>query len=92
MGGSTVSTAIVLSRWEERTEEERIEAFIEEYVAEHHITRGYRFGGPREGTLQAALIAARLTMQVVDMKKRIKAYVAKTDGGGVQQQAAESEE
>jgi hypothetical protein len=77
---------------EVRTEEERIEAFIEEYVAKHHITRGYRFGGPREGTLQAALIAARLTMQVVDMKKRIKAYVATTDGSGVQQQAAEFEE
>ena len=30
-------------------------------------------------------------MQVVDMKKRIKAYVATTDGSGVQQQAADFE-
>jgi hypothetical protein len=36
-----------------RTEEDRIQSFIEEYVALHHITRGYRFVGAREGALQA---------------------------------------
>jgi hypothetical protein len=60
----------------ERTEEERIDAFIEEYVKEHHVTRGYRFVGAREGTLMAALIEARLMIQLPDMKKGIHRRVA----------------
>ena len=60
----------------ERTEEERIDAFVHEYVRKHHITRGYRFGGAKEAALMAALIEAGLTTQVVDMKKRIVRHVA----------------
>jgi hypothetical protein len=60
----------------ERTEEERVDAFVEEYVKKHHVTRGYRFVGAREGTLMAALIEVGLMIQLPDMKKRIHRHVA----------------
>jgi hypothetical protein len=57
------------------TEEERIQAFVEKYVSLNHITRGYRFLPARESALQTAIMEASLTVQIVDMKKRIKEYV-----------------
>jgi len=67
---------------EQRTEEDRIDAFVDDYVKKHHITRGYRFAGAREGTLMAALIETGLMIQLPDVKKRIHRRVAAASDAG----------
>lgn len=55
---------------------ERVQRFVEKYVAAHHITHGYRWTGPREGQLQAAIMEEKLQDMVDVMIKRIKDHVA----------------
>ena len=63
---------------EEEEEEERLmtdQEFVEWYLTQHHISQGYKFTGPREGQLQAALIDRKMRTQVRDMIAKIRAHL-----------------
>jgi hypothetical protein len=55
---------------------DRIQRFVEKYVAAHHVSHGYRWTGSREGQLQAAIMEEKLQDMVDVMIKRIKDHVA----------------
>jgi hypothetical protein len=60
---------------EERPKEQILRDFIIEYVAQHHITDGYRWPEHKRLQLQTALLAAGVKDTENDVVMRIKQYV-----------------
>jgi type IV secretory pathway VirB10-like protein len=61
---------------ERQSEDERVQALVEKFVADHRITQITRWKAAQEQMLQGAIVEAGLLILVSDMKARIKAHLA----------------
>jgi hypothetical protein len=52
------------------------DAFVAWYLTQEIITQGYKFTGPREAKLLAALLKKKVRTHVRDMKEKIRRHVA----------------
>jgi hypothetical protein len=60
----------------ELTMEERIQAVVVKFCEAAKVTQGFRWNGPREGMLHAAIVEAGIDVLLEPMKARVKAHVA----------------